>query len=112
MDSSTSCKQHIKIEGSGMYLSDNGYLVDRSGTHLSGFGVPKGISGCQCGLTNSCIVSSIKCNVDKNDDSHQMDEGDITDKESLPVTEIRLGDTGDSSEYGYHTLGKVECIEG
>ena len=109
MDSSASCKQHIKIESIGMQLLRQGYLVDRSGTQLSGFGVPKDKSGCQCGLTNSCIISSLKCNSDINKDSYQVDQGYIPDKESLPVTEIRLGDTG--TEYGYHTLGKVECIE-
>ena len=109
VDSSASCKQHIKIESRGMKLSTHGYLVDRTGTQLSGFGVPKDKSGCQCGLTKSCSVSSLKCNCDKNDSSYQADQGYIPDKESLPITEIRLGDTG--TEYGYHTLGKVECIE-
>ena len=35
----------------------------------------------------------------------------IADKNRLPVTELRFGDTGDGTnrEYGYHTLGKLQC---
>ena len=29
----------------------------------------------------------------------------------LPITEIRLGDTGGQNEMGKHTIGKLQCIE-
>jgi len=33
----------------------------------------------------------------------------LTEKSDLPVTQLRFGDTGDSREQGYHTLGKLKC---
>ena len=33
----------------------------------------------------------------------------LVQKEFLPVTELRFGDTGSENEEGYHTLGKLLC---
>ena len=44
-----------------------------------------------CGMTNSC---GGKCNCDKNDEAWREDSGFLTDKNTLPVTELRFGDTG------------------
>ena len=37
------------------------------------------------------------------------DSGLLTDKSTLPVTQIRLGDLDQSHEEGYHTLDKLKC---
>ena len=42
-------------------------------------------------------------------DGWYEDSGLLTDKSSLPVTQIRLGDLNYSNEEGYHTLGKLKC---
>ena len=63
---------------------------------------------CACGMTNSCAGGG-KCNCDKNDRVWREDSGYLTDKNTLPVTELRFSDTGDSHELAYHTLGKLRC---
>ena len=66
---------------------------------------------CACGLTNSCAGGE-KCNSDVNDAKWRKDNGYLTDKNTLPVIELRFGDTGvreDVDESGYHPLGKLRC---
>ena len=45
----------------------------------------------------------------KNDNEWREDSGLLTDKKYLPVKQLRFGDTRESEEKGYHTLGKFEC---
>ena len=59
-------------------------------------------------MTDSCAGGK-KCNCDLNDHTWRKDSGYLTDKNTLPVTELRHRDTGDSGEKGYHTLGKLRC---
>ena len=63
---------------------------------------------CACGITNSCATRSYRCNCDSNDFTWREDSGLLTDKKTLPVSQLRFGDTGDGEE-GYHTLGKFKC---
>ena len=63
-------------------------------------------------MTNSCSNPSEACNCDKNDDIWREDSGLLTEKSTLPVKELRFGDTGvfdGVDEKGYHTLGKLRC---
>lgn len=51
------------------------------------------------------------CNCDANSDNWLEDSGDITEKENLPVKQLRFGDTGtplDDKE-GRYTLGPLIC---
>ena len=63
-----------------------------------------------CGVVNSCRGGK-KCNCDYQTTTigWREDSGLLTDKTSLPVTQIRLGDLDQSHEEGYHTLGKLKC---
>ena len=66
---------------------------------------------CACGATspNTCVDTSYSCNCDANiGSSWHEDSGNLTDKNHLPVIQLRFGDTG-SGEAGYHTLGKLRC---
>eukprot|EP00794_Sanderia_malayensis_P003378 gene3378-3867_t len=114
VDTSTSCKQHIRIDCRDMcfFKYGFGHLRDRIGTILNyiGGGSPV-IGGCACGATNACANSDFTCNCDANDGVDRFDEGYFTDKSVLPITEIRMGDTEEVGEYGYHTLGKLYCLE-
>ena len=74
-------------------------------------GAEPGSNNCLCGMTNICISRSEtdKCNCDNNVDIWTEDSGYLTDKSTLPVSELRFGDTGAYDEYGFHTLGKLKC---
>lgn len=60
--------------------------------------------------TGICDDKSTKCNCDKNSAPVTSDEGYLTDKSKLPVSEMRFGDMGHDGEKGWHTLGKLECF--
>ena len=63
---------------------------------------------CACGMTNSCAGGE-SCNCDANDGVWRQDSGYLTDKNTLPVTQLRFGDIGDAHELAYHTLGILRC---
>ncbi|XP_074654579.1 SCO-spondin-like [Tubulanus polymorphus] len=71
---------------------------------------------CACGMTDSCFRPGLACNCDANDQVWRSDTGWITDKNDLPVTKIRAGDTGakrkgsqEGFEQGYWSLGPLIC---
>jgi hypothetical protein len=108
------CEQFIKYECHATVMwwygkSLAGSWVSRDGVQMNYWGGAAVDSGkCACGMTNSCAGGG-RCNCDKNDGILREDSGYLTDKATLPVTELRFGDTGSSYEYGYHTLGKLQC---
>jgi hypothetical protein len=116
MKQAKNCEQFIKYEcyGSVFRFSSGGtyfgWWVSRQGSKMKYWGGAAVNSGkCACGMTNSC-AGGWKCNCDKNDETWREDSGYLTDKNTLPVTELRFGDAGDPSyEKGYHTLGKLRC---
>ena len=116
MKQAKNCEQFIKYEcyasvfrfsSAGTY---QGWWVSRQGSQMNYWGGAAVNSGkCACGMTNSCATSGMKCNCDRNDETWREDSGYLTDKNTLPVTELRFGDAGDPGEKGYHTLGKLRC---
>ncbi|XP_028393078.1 neurexin-4-like [Dendronephthya gigantea] len=107
---SKNCEQFIKYEcHASKLLAFDGWWVSRQGSKMNYWGGAAVNSGkCACGMTNSC-AGGRKCNCDINDETLREDSGYLTDKNTLPVTELRFGDTGHSVEYGYYTLGKLRC---
>ena len=111
---SSHCEQFIKYDCHGsllLYKNDpRGWWVSRDSTKMTYWGGASGNSKCACGMTNSCANPSYGCNCDKNDNVWREDSGLLTDKTKLPVVQLRFGDTGNSGEQGYHTLGKLKCF--
>ena len=110
------CEQFIKYEcyGSVFWLSTRfAWWVSRDSGQMQYWGgASPGSKKCACGMTNSCADPSEACNCDKNDGVWREDSGLLTDKSTLPVKELRFGDTGvfeAVDEKGYHTLGKLRC---
>ncbi|XP_078595931.1 uncharacterized protein LOC144873001 isoform X2 [Branchiostoma floridae x Branchiostoma japonicum] len=117
---SASCEQHLKYEcmHSALGLSDSNpyaWWVDRSGAQQTYWGGATGLDGkCACGVDGTCASdlttsATLTCNCDANDATWRIDEGYLTDKSVLPVTMLRFGDTGQSAEEGYVTLGPLLC---
>ena len=107
---SKNCEQLIKYEcyASMLLGGRDGWWVSRQGWNMNYWGGAAVYSGtCACGMTNSCPGGG-KCNCDKNDETWREDSGYLTDKNTLPVSELRFGDTS-GNEAGYHTLGKLRC---
>lgn len=114
-DISVECKQFLRYECLHSRLRSYAWWVSRDGgkrTYWGGTGSNRGSNICACGVNvpNTCADPSQKCNCNKNDRVWRSDEGFLTWKLDLPVTEVRFGDTQESnSEMGYHTLGKLKC---
>ena len=111
---SSHCEQFIKYECYGSVLLSNNnkyeWWVSRDSIKMTYWVGASGNGKCACGMTNSCATPSNGCNCDKNDYVWREDSGLLTDKTKLPVIQLRFGDTGDSREQGYHTLGKLKCF--
>ena len=65
---------------------------------------------CACGMDDSCVDAKYDCNCDSEKFQWFEDSGFLSDKNTLPVSEMRFGDTGEPWEKGYHTLGKFMCV--
>ena len=107
------CFQFIKFECFGVELfgRDMAWWVSRDGTKMNYWGGAKPDSGkCACGMNRSCVDRSKACNCDSERPELLEDSGFLSDKSTLPVSEMRFGDTGDQGEKGYHTLGKFMCV--
>jgi hypothetical protein len=108
------CEQFIKYECRASVMTwygiaNYGWWVSREGARLNYWGgAAVNSRNCSCGMTNSCAGGG-RCNCDMNDLTLREDSGYLTDKNTLPVTELRFGDTAGYSENGYHTLGKLRC---
>ena len=59
-------------------------------------------------LTGNCDGGHI-CNCNMNDYTWRADEGYLTDKSDLPVTEMTAGDTSDGDEQAYMQLWPMYC---
>ena len=118
-DVSLHCEQFIKYEcyGSMLFYSSTGDIVGwwvsrNSSKMLYWGGASPESNKCACGMTNSCADPRRVCNCDKNDGVWREDSGLLNDKSTLPVKELRFGDTdviNNQDEKGYHTLDKFKC---
>ena len=109
---SSHCEQFISYEChySQFFRGSIGWWVSRDSIKMNYWGGASPGSGtCACGMTSSCPYPANMCNCDKEDGILREDSGLLTDKTHLPVKQLRFGDTGDSGEEGYHTLGKLKC---
>lgn len=112
MSVSKSCRQFIKYEclRSALLKDATGYWVSRDGAAMQYWGGATPGSGmCACGEDKTCVSSGEKCNCDSKANDWQEDSGFLKDTSTLPVTQLRFGDTDRKNEQGYHTLGKLEC---
>ncbi|XP_041359749.1 SCO-spondin-like isoform X3 [Gigantopelta aegis] len=120
IDNSKSCKQFISWKckaalihnpyGKGKDIITTGWK-NRTGQIADYFGgATPGSGKCQCGMTNSCVNTTMTCNCDTNDNVWREDSGFLTYKDDLPVVEFIAGDTGDDgTEAGYYKIGPVQC---
>ena len=109
---SKNCFQFIKFECYEVELfgRDMAWWVSRDGTKMNYWGGADPYSGkCACGMDGSCVDQN-NCNCDSERSEWLEDSGFLSDKSTLPVSEMRFGDTGGSKEKGYHTLGKFMCV--
>ena len=84
--------------------------MSRDGIQMNYWGGASPGSGkCACGVTRTCALSSRPWNCDSNDKVWREDSGLLTDMSTLPVSELRFGDTSEEHDKGYYILGKLKC---
>ncbi|KAG7191157.1 hypothetical protein KM043_007179 [Ampulex compressa] len=123
LNRSTTCRQkisyqckHSKLFNSpvpqGDYFRPNSWWVSRQNQKMDYWGgALPGSRKCECGILGNCADPTKWCNCDSNLEGWLEDGGDITEKEYLPVKQLRFGDTGtpiDEKE-GRYTLGPLIC---
>ena len=114
INQSQRCQQFIKYECLYSWLSfDQPYSwwVSRDGGKMTYWGgAAPGSKSCACWTTKNCVDRK-KCNCDARKQEWNEDSGYLKDKSTLPVSELKFGDTGaaGAKDAGYHTLGKLEC---
>lgn len=90
----------------------NSWWVSRHNQKMDYWGgALPGSRKCECGLLGNCVKEDKWCNCDSDLDGWLEDSGDITEKQYLPVKQLRFGDTGtpvDDKE-GMYTLGPLIC---
>ncbi|KXJ26555.1 Peroxidasin-like protein [Exaiptasia diaphana] len=111
---SAHCEQFIKFECKNdvQFIGESyAWWVSRDGIRQEYWGgATPGSGKCACGMTNTCENSKgCNCNNVGSSGKWFSDSGLLTDKSTLPVAQMRFGDTDDSREQGYHTLGKLKC---
>ncbi|XP_074114384.1 neurexin-4 isoform X3 [Cotesia typhae] len=123
MNRSTSCRQHINYACKHSRLFNtpvdpnapfrpNSWWVSRNNQNMDYWGgALPGSRKCECGILGNCVDPTKWCNCDAGFDSWNEDGGDITEKEHLPVRQLRFGDTGTAldEKEGRYTLGPLEC---
>ena len=116
VNASLHCEQFIKYECTGTFFqfqSPEGafsWWVSRQGYKMLYWGgSTPSVKGCACGMNRTCYYSNKFCNCENVVGEWAEDSGYLVDKEYLPVSELRFGDTGGNKEEGYHTLGKLLC---
>ncbi|KAL4707615.1 hypothetical protein ACJJTC_014720 [Scirpophaga incertulas] len=90
------------------------HSVSRGGQRMDHWaGAPPGSRMCRCGVAGGCVDPTKWCNCDAERAPHEFqgDGGDITEKEYLPVKQLRFGDTGShlDEKEGRYTLGPLLC---
>jgi len=96
----------------GDYFRPNSWWVSRNNQKMDYWGgALPGSRKCECGILGNCADPTKWCNCDAGLEGWLEDDGDITEKEYLPVKQLRFGDTGtplDEKE-GRYTLGPLVC---
>ena len=105
-DDMQKCRQYIKWECRSAVINNpnkigvsNTFWTNNFGQEMHYFGGANeatAITGmvCACGMDNSCVNASTKCNCDANDNDLREDSGYLNIKEDLPIEEVVTGDTG------------------
>nr|XP_039262066.1 contactin-associated protein-like 2 [Styela clava] len=113
MWTSRSCQQYLSYECLGSMLfsyNDYAWWVSRDGEEQHYWaGADPGSNMCACGKNGTCDGKSTTCNCDNNDLVWRQDDGYLTSKDTLPVSQLFFGDVLGVEERGYFTLGKLEC---
>ena len=113
---SNTCEQFIKYEcyDSRIFSGNTPYAwwISSTKQNMTNWGgVDHTKTGCSCSLRNTCYTKNKKCNCDTNDNVWREDSGILSEKEYLPINEVRFGDKGSSIEKGYHTVGNSNAIK-
>ena len=117
---SSHCEQYIRydcLNATMNSLNDsNAWWMDRSDVlHFywsgdSGIEASDGLQGtCYCHLQDSCISKEHRCNCDAGESIWSYDDGQLTDKDQLPVTKLNFGNFYEEGQAAKFHLGPLYC---
>ena len=112
------CRQHIRFHCffSKLLNSPNGpphaFWLSRDSERQNYWGgAEPGSEKCACGMPDppTCVSTAKFCNCDNKAKIWQVDEGYLTDKNTLPVTALEFNSKSERSDF---TVGPLECWGG
>lgn len=113
---SATCEQAIQFDCFMAPLmehgSDLGYWLDRNGNKSNFFHGnlnPDQPHVCRCGLDQTCVIPELPCNCDAKEPNWVADEGVITDKTILPITEFAYGPMEYDMQKAKIKIGHLKC---
>ncbi|XP_068695897.1 contactin-associated protein-like 5 [Montipora foliosa] len=118
--SSTHCRQYLQYKCNNSVLFDSPKAFNLSGRGARWVsrdgkiqdywsGASPGSKQCACGVNRTCKIKNKACNCDIVDNNWHMDDGYLTDSESLPVKRLIFTVDG-TSRTSYFVLGSLECF--
>ena len=121
INSSERCEQYIRfdcflapLKAFGKYY--NGYWSSFEMTELTFFHGNRDDRDeemshfCQCSENSTCVEPMLPCNCDANLPTWQFDEGVITDKNRLPITEFAYGLMKYELQEAKVSIGSLKCF--
>ena len=113
---SATCEQAIQFDCFMAPLmehgSDLGFWLDRNGNKSNFFHGnlnPDQPHVCRCGLDQTCVIPELPCNCDAKEPNWVADEGVITDKTILPITEFAYGPMEYDMQKAKIKIGHLKC---
>lgn len=94
-------------EGPGLSWWVGGPGPGRLQTHWAG--AEAGSQQCACGLERRCVEPQLHCNCDARREHWAEDSGLVTQKESLPVRSLVLGDVHSPGSEAAYRVGPLQC---
>lgn len=113
---SATCEQAIQFDCFMAPLMEHGnelgYWLDRNGNKSNFFHGnlnPDQPHVCRCGMDQSCVLPELPCNCDAKEPNWLADEGVITDKNILPITEFAYGPMEYEMQKAKVKIGHLKC---
>lgn len=109
MQTASECQQYFRYNCMGSHLSDNGAWLTWDGRKQTYWNQQNMDKLCWCGVNGTC-AGQTSCECDNNDYVPRVDKGTLMNMDDLPIIALYFGDTGDSTEFGVHYLGPLQCF--
>ncbi|RDD36937.1 Fibrillin-2, partial [Trichoplax sp. H2] len=102
------CKNSKMRSSNGTSL---GQWIDSNGVKQLGWGGSNSSNSCTCGQEKKCANPSSLCNCDISDNIWRSDAGLLSNKATLPATQLKFKDVVGKNKFANFALGQLLCAD-